>query len=351
MGFGLSSLASLEGPVIERCIYLGIVESDNQHAGHALLQPLYRSAEDFSVWLPIEDSRQEFPNRGFAIWQAPLALSALVEQGSLWQFRVKRSPSFRENDTRRDKFSVADGTPRPALEVIELWDEEQLYNAEIVRRKLVEDGIWLNFIPNSRTYFQVEENTIVGPVCLLRHGDKWSISVDSLQQSYVREYALPERGVAKLIINGMPRSFLNPDVQLGTPARQLDWSSDALVLKQVLHWLSETDANTDTLKFTRNAIDRAVALVQGVTAESREATLHEYRLQRVEGLISKLQDNQQLAQTLIEDLRSLPFVAAETNKIIEQANQQVLAQVSAEMTLEKERLEERVVAVGRRDNH
>jgi hypothetical protein len=336
--------------VIERWLYLGIVErllpkkedhqSGSQHAGRASLRPLYRAAEDFSAWLPIEDSRHEFPNRGFAFWHIPLSLSDSVEEGSLWQIHIKKSLSFKEDDPRQDKFYVADGTSRLALEVIDPWEEERLYNAEIVRRKLVEDGIWLNFIPNSLNYFKVEENTIVGPVRLLQHGDKWSIAVDQLQQNYVREYALTEKSVAKLSINGMPRSFLNPNVQLGPPVRQLDWSPDALVLQQVLCWLSETDANEDTLQLTRSAIDRAVALVQRATAESGEATLHEYRLQRVEGLLSKLQDNQQLAQTLIEDLRGLPFVAAETNKIIEQARQHALAQVSAEMILEKERLEE-----------
>lgn len=335
--------------MIEHKLFLGIVERSlmqkddhspgNQHANRVQMRPLYCATDDLLAWQPIENVREEFPHNGFVTWFSP---STLVREGSLWQFHIKESFSFKIDNPRHDQYCIAE-TVRPwlAVEVIVLWEEEHLYNAEIIRRKLVEDGIWLKFTPASSVYFQVEENTVVGPIELVQKGGKWHAASAPLEQNSVRQYVFPEKSLVELNIDGAPRCFLRPKSQLGAPVRQLDWASDALVLKRVLRWLSgETSTDADTIKLTQSILDRAAAQVQHATEESGEATLHQYRLQRINQLLPQLQDNEQLAQTLMEDLPRLPFVAIETNKIIEQVRQQMMTQVSHELASEQQQLEE-----------
>jgi hypothetical protein len=332
----------MEGLLADRLLYLGIVEriqrrSDNhqtkQRSGYALLRPLYKASADFSEWLPIDDPKEGFPNRGFVTWYAA---PEEATEGSVWQFRIEESFTYEKDNPERDQFFTAKSfTPAPALEVIDWRREDQPYDAEIVRRDVVYEGIWLPHPPSPLTYLWVDDQRFIGPIHLEQRGSKWGVSPEQTQQRYVAEFSLSEDKVSELRIAGLRRLFLAPNSNTGAPLRSLDWSPDDVVLKRILQWLRKADAEyAATAQLTKEALNRASSLVRNEALTDAESTVRRHQLQRALALVSTLDENSGLAQTILEDVLRMPSVVAIVNEAAAAERQRAHDQIKAELASE-----------------
>jgi hypothetical protein len=326
--------------VADRQLYLGIVErlyrrSDGHHAKQrsdfALLRPLCKASADFSEWLPVDNAEEDFPNRGFITWYA---VPKDIEIDSVWQFRTEESFTYEKDNPEHDRFFAAK-SPAPAQEVIDWRRDDQPYESEIVRRDVVDEGIWLSHPPSPFVYLWVDDHTFIGPVHLWQHGEKWRVRADQTLQRPVGEFSIPKERIAELRIAGAKRFFLTPSAQTGAPVRLLDWSTDDIVLKRVLQWLKKADAGyASAANLTKEAVNRAASLARSEVVASGEAALLTHRLQRALALVSTLEENSSLAQAIQADLLNLPSASAIINGAADAERQRVRDEIRAELASE-----------------
>lgn len=333
----------------DRWLYLGSVariinkRDDGQHAkprsGYALLRPIYQASADLTKWLRVEDGASDFPNRGFVTWYAP---PRELTEDSLWQFHVEESLSYVEEKPEYDRFFVAKAPiPLPAREVIDLRRDDRPFVADDARREAVEEGIWLQYTPSLHIYLWVENSVWIGPLRLDQHDGKWRVASEQIQQTFIGSFTFQEKFITELRVEGVPRLILTPDAQTGATVRPLDWSSDDVVLRRVLGWVKSTlPAYANTVNLTKDAINKAAALALAGDPSDNEMMVRTQQLQRALSIVPTLEDHYALAQTLVEDLLTLPSVAAKTREAADAAVVQARTQVYAELAAETAEINE-----------
>lgn len=320
-------------------IYLGIVEmiqkrSQQQaepRSGYALLRPLYRSAEDSSGWIFIEQRERNFPNRGVVTWYEP---PSELAKDSLWQFQVQESHTYKTDNSKHDQFYVSAAIPPVmAREVIDLRLDDKPFVLDDARREVVEEGIELQFVPSQQIYLWIDDGAITNPIHLIQYGNKWRASPEQVQKTFIRVFSIPQKKIVELRINDAKRSFLTPDAQTGAPTQQLDWSSDDVLLKRVLKWIQETDTEFSlSVDLTRKAVSRAAELVRGEQSETSEGALRKQQLQRALRLASDLEDIPDLRRALEEDLLNLPSVNQRIKEAIDEKRREVREEIHHELS-------------------
>lgn len=342
-----------------RHLLLGVVarvhrRGDNPHArqraSYALLRPLYKTSPDGSELQAIENVAEEFPNRGFVTWYNP---PQELQTGSLWQFRIEESFTYETTNPEHDQFFAAkSATPTSLREVIDLRSGHVPYEDEAVRNDVMHEGVWLPFSPSVPAYLWVEDQVIIGPLNLQQHEGRWKVSTEQTQQRSVNESSVPAGSIVELRGAGAKRYCLLPGFQ-AAPRRALDWSSDDILLRRVLHWLKKADPEyAAAANFTKEAVNRAASLVRSEAVVNGEGTISTQQLERALALVSTLERKGDLTQGIQEDLLSLPPVVALIEKASAEARQQAEAQVHNELAsiisnveslrLEKASLEEEV---------
>lgn len=312
--------------------YLGIVETAHrrsqqqpeQRAGYVLLRPLYRSSEELSEWIPVEQT--DFPNRGAVTWYDP---PSDLAKDSLWQFQVQESRTYRADNPNHDQFFASN--PVSAREVIDLRLDDKPFILDDARREVVEEGIELQFIPPQQVHLWIDDDALTSPVHLIQHGNKWRISTDQSQKTFIKVYSIPQKKIVELRAGGARRAFLAPDAQTGAPTQLLDWSSDDVLLKRVLKWLQEADKDfAHSIELTKRALNRAAEIVRGEHSETGEAALRKQQLQRALALASAIEETDELRRVLEEDLLNLPAVIERINEAVDEARQEAREQIRHE---------------------
>lgn len=312
--------------------YLGIVETAHKRSqqqveprgGYALLRPLYRSSEDLSEWIPVEQS--DFPNRGAVTWYDP---PPDLAKDSLWHFQVQESRTYRADNPNHDRFFALNLIA--AREVIDLRLDDKPFVLDDARREVVEEGIELQFAPSQQVHLWIDDDALTSPVHLIRHGNKWRVSTDQIQQTFIKVYSIPQKKIVELRAGGARRAFLAPDTQTGAPTQQLDWSSDDVLLKRVLKWLQEADKDfAHSVDLTRRAVSRAADIVRGTQSETGETALRKQQLQRALALASVIEENDELRHALEEDLLNLPSVIAKIKDAVDEERQEAREQIRRE---------------------
>lgn len=325
----------------DRQLYLGTVariQPARQRSGYALLRPLYKSSADLTEWLPVEDAEDDFPNRGFVTWYSA---HPEITVGSVWQFRTEESFTYEKDNPERDQYFTAKSpAPVPPHEVIDWRRGDQPYDAELVRRDVAHEGIWLPYTPSPVAYLWLDDHKIIGPIHLIQDEGRWRVSADQSQQRLVSEFSIPDGMIAELRVAGAKRFFLTPGAQTGAPVRSLDWSPDDIVLKRVLHWLKKVDPGyAATAKFTKEAVNRAAHLVRSNAAADGEAAPLTQQLERALVLASTLEENSGLAQAIIEELLNLPSVLTIISEAADAERRTARDQIRAELASEASQVE------------
>ncbi len=149
----------------ERTLYLGGVErvSITDRLGRiAQLRPLSEAAPNLLSWhrtFTPEDAQQEFPNRGFVTWfDSPEAAS----EGTVWQFQLAEQRRFNPDNPHHNAFRAA-ATPSPPVAILDLRDSG---GENGCRLKATEEGLDLSFVPSTRTYLWIDDDSRIGPVYL-----------------------------------------------------------------------------------------------------------------------------------------------------------------------------------------
>lgn len=284
--------------------YLAIVTKHNSQNHHATLVPLYRAASDLTHIERVDNSREAFPNRGYVSWFfAPDAV-----KDSIWLVSLQESLNFIEERMDHDEFVVDGATAKPMLDVIDLSSAGCPFDEERLRLVMTEEGIELAFAPTPTVWLRADKRTLLGPFSLVLANGRWRADPAKLERYPIKAQTLLKSSILELALSSGGRCVLNP-FAVNDAHSKFDWANDDIVLKRVLREVVKRDQTAAaSLQLTQAAINRAGAFVR---QETQQDLLSAHQLQRARQILGAIETKQKLAETLLSELRNLPFVQSQ----------------------------------------
>jgi hypothetical protein len=254
-----------------------------------------------------------------ALWlNAPADLAI----GSIWQFYTEQGSS-----RFPDRLRVVD--PTAPVELI----DHKAYSIDASRRAL-SVGLAFDAPPSENVLLWVSSNRWVGPIRLVPGGipGAWVAHSTSLLQPLGVYNAVPE-AVDQVEIDGR-RLILAPGRRLTQPVGEIDWASDAVVLRRFLRWVSsEYASDLELVNAVQQFVERTIERDEPEGNGSDSMVLKE-RLERIRTIIKAFRFSSNEIDEVVEDLLGHPRVVSVVTKAEEEARRRTVEETQATLALE-----------------
>jgi hypothetical protein len=294
-------------------IFLGAVEHVVKTGKPgARLRPFFQASPDKKSWVAIEE---EFPNAGVVSWWEP-AIEA--DEQKIWTFEVEHSWSFDPSNIHHDAFMVK-GAPSPAFELIVV---PGIDDPEDARELLVETGIPIEQCVSRRVHVRLRSGQTLGPLDLTNRDGR--LYVDE------RDPFLPLHQWRDDLGCGEWNGHRVLPIRASLPkSGEVDFSSNAVFLKRVLHEIKEMPSEVfETANLTKKLIGQYSSALDKVSLTPLKAQ----RLRRLRKLTERASRGIELGETAISDLLSLPAVKELISSAERDAVRNAIEERQAELT-------------------
>jgi hypothetical protein len=279
------------------------VQGKNTEPQFSRIQPTHYRLQN--SWLPIENSKNVFPDVGLVFWWNP---RTYVRKGSLRRFYVEEESTFKKGQ-RHDRFQVRSGTSSLPMEVVSVLDPCDL---AALRRRIAAGtlssvfpllGRGLVLLPNSR-------NRYVG--LFERTEDQAGIADETTLQcdistGFLRMFEMDQSFFERIRVDGHEHVVLKPDTIFPPPSGYFYAQGDADLIKSLANLLRRDASNpAEARMFQKRVVEQSISLLAGAGYESRDRQRDEARLEAAQALESDTQALETEVAEIEKFLESLP---------------------------------------------